>query len=107
MLIGTCARDGCYITVAVELDAAERPHVVLEGQDRPGECSERGTLERSSFAEALRHAETWLLARGGLLGAEAEGLAGSPVKRELAEAMFREPQIGRFVHLPARRPAGG
>jgi hypothetical protein len=100
MLIGTCARDGCYITVAVELDAAERPHVVLEGQDQPGVCSERGRIERSSFAEALRHAETWLLARGGVLGAEAETLAGSPVPRELAESMFSEAGIGRFVHLP-------
>jgi hypothetical protein len=47
-----------------------------------------------------------LLARGGLLGAEAEGLAGSPVNRELAEAMFREPRSGRFVHTTARQGRG-
>jgi len=49
-------------------------------------------------------AERWLLSRGGLLGAEAECLAGSPVDRDLARSMF-EGGLGRFVHMPARWPA--
>ena len=45
-----------------------------------------------------------MLARGGRLGADAEGLAGSPVERGVAERMFSEPELRRYVHLPARRP---
>jgi hypothetical protein len=104
MLIGACARRGAYVTVAVELDEAERPHVVLERRRTPGAPGERVALERESFAAALSYAERWLLSRGGLLGAEADRLAGSPIDRGLAWSMF-EDQLGRFVHLPARRPA--
>jgi hypothetical protein len=93
--------------VAVELDEAERPHVVLERQDRPGVMHSRCAVEHGSFGQALQRAEVHLLARGGLLGAEAEGLAGARVARELAESMFDERGIGRFVHLPAGRSAGG
>lgn len=103
MLIGTCVRRGAYVTVAVQLDEAERPHVVLEAERSPGNSSRRVALPRNSFAEAMWFAERWLLSRGGLLGAEAECLAGSPVDPGLARAMF-EDQIGRFVHLPARWP---
>jgi hypothetical protein len=105
MLIGTCVRRGAYVTVAVELDAAERPHVVLEEQRQPGGRERRCALERSSFADALRFAETWVLARGGFLGAEAEGLAGSPVDQEVARAMF-EGDLDRFVHLPVQQLTG-
>jgi hypothetical protein len=106
MLIGTCLRGGAYVTVAVELDEAERPHVVLERQRDPGQAGQRVALERESLAAALWHAERWLLSRGGLLGAEAECLAGSPVDRDLARSMF-EGELERFVHLPARWPVGG
>jgi hypothetical protein len=101
MLIGTCAPQGCYLTVAVERDEAERAWVVIEGQDRPGLCSHRGRIEHSSLEEARRGAEMWVLARGGVLGAEAETLAGSPVAPQLAAAMFSQRGIGRFMHLPA------
>jgi hypothetical protein len=103
MLIGTCLRRGVYVGVAVELDQAERPHVVLEPQRRPGGPGRRLELERESFAEAMWFAERWLLSRGGLLGVEAECLAGSPVDRDLARSMF-EGELGRFVHMPARWP---
>ena len=106
MLIGTYLHMGSYVTVGVELDSAERPHVVLERQDRPGEAVRRAALVCESFAGALRHAEVHLLARGGVFGAEAEGLAGSPVPRHLARAMFSATQMGRFVHVPSRRPPG-
>jgi len=105
MLIGTCVRRGTYVGVAVELDEAERPHVVLEPQRSPGTPGRRVALERESFADAMWFAERWLLSRGGLLGAEAECLAGSPVDRGLARSMF-EGELGRFVHLPAARPSG-
>jgi hypothetical protein len=44
-----------------------------------------------------------VLSRAGWLGAEAEGLVGSPVGRALARRMFSEPELRRFVHLPVRR----
>src|SRR4051794_30666563 len=103
MLIGACVRQGAYITVGVELDERERPHVVLERTWCPGIVGQRVALERESFAAALSYAERWLLSRGGLLGAEAECLAGSPVDRGLARSMF-DGQLERFVHLPARWP---
>jgi hypothetical protein len=106
MLIGTCVRGGAYVTVALELDEHERPHVVLERQQDPGQAGQRIALERESFAAALWYAERWLLSRGGLLGVEAECLAGSPVDRDVARSIF-DGRLGRFVHLPARWPVGG
>jgi hypothetical protein len=103
MLIGTCVRRGAYVTVAVQLDERERPHVVLEAERSPGGPSRRVALPRGSFAEAMWFAERWLLSRGGLLDVEAESLAGSPVDPGLARAMF-DGQIRRFIHLPARWP---
>jgi hypothetical protein len=104
MLIGICLRRGVYVGVAVELDEGERPHVVLEAERTPGGPSRRVALEQRTYAGAMWFAERWLLSRGGLLGVEAECLAGSPVDRDLARSMF-EGELGRFVHLPASRPA--
>ena len=87
MLIGTYVRRGSWVTVAVEARAAERAAVACELR---------------SFAEALRHAEALVLARGGWLGAEAETVAGSPVEPAVARRMFSEPELRRYVHLPAR-----
>jgi hypothetical protein len=105
MLVGTYVMRGDYVTVAVEAKgAATGPtSVVLE---RPGAAAARVTCELESFAVALRHAEALVLARGGWLGAEAEGLAGSPVERDLARSMF-EGELKRFGHVPARWPVGG
>ena len=102
MLIGTYVRRGSWVTVAVEARAAERAAVVLERAERPGSSSAAVACELRSFAEALRHAEALVLARGGWLGAEAEGLAGSPVAPAVARRMFSEPELRRYVHLPAR-----
>ena len=103
MLIGTYLHRGSYVTVAVEFDAAERPSVVLERQDRPGEVVERSLAQLGSFHAALYQAESWLLLRGGLPGAEAENLASSPVSQAVVRAMFDPASRGRFLHLGARR----
>ena len=104
MLIGTYVRQGSYVTVAVESGPSgpAPARVVLERSERPGSSSAAVACELRSFAEALRHAEALVLARGGWLGAEAEGLAGSPVEPAVARRMFSEPELGRYVHLPAR-----
>jgi hypothetical protein len=102
MLIGTYVRRGSWVTVAVEARAAERAAVVLERAERPGARTAGVACELESTAEALRHAEALVLARGGWLGAEAETVAGSPVEPAVARRMFSEPELRRYVHLPAR-----
>jgi hypothetical protein len=105
MLVGTYVKQGSYVTVAVEENEADRGRasVVLERSERPGGASARVACELESLSVALRHAEALVLARGGWLGAEAEGLAGSPVERAVAQRMFSEPELRRYVHLPLRR----
>jgi hypothetical protein len=103
MLIGTYLHQDSYVIVGVEFDHAERPGVVLERHDRPGVRERRARLLHESLGAALRQAESHPLSRGWVLGAEPPGLAGSPVGRELAESMFSQKGIGRFVHLPVRR----
>jgi hypothetical protein len=92
--------------VAVEMNGVSRRRakVVLERCERPGESADRASCELSTLEGALRHAEALVLARGGWLGAEAECVAGSPVERSVARRMFSEPELRRYVHLPARRP---
>jgi hypothetical protein len=102
MLIGTYVRRGSWVTVAVETRSAERAAVVLERSERPGSTSAGVACELESVAEALRHAEALVLSRGGWLGAEAETVAGSPVAPAVAKRMFSEPELRRYVHLPAR-----
>ena len=106
MLIGTYVKDGSYVAVGVVATQAERAAVVLERFDRPGQRPVRVECEMESVAQALRHAEGFVFSRAGLLGAAAEGLAGSPVERGLARSMFG-PRLGRFVHMPAGPRAGG
>jgi hypothetical protein len=108
MLIGTYVKDGLYVTVAVEAIGAATAGatIVLERSERPGRVAARVECEFASIQSALRHAEGLVLSRAGWLGAEAEGLVGSPVGRGLAERMFTEPELRRFVHMPARRPDG-
>ena len=107
MLIGTYLHRGSYVSVAVEIDEAERPRVVLERQDRPGVAVRRCALISSTFAGALHHAERHLLARGGLPGAEAQGLASSPVERKLALALVSGRDGGRFVRVQLPRRGSG
>jgi hypothetical protein len=102
MLIGTYVRRGSWVTVAVEARSAERAAVVLERSERPGSTVAGVACELESVAEALRHAEALVLSRGGWLGAEAETVAGSPVAPDVARRMFSEPELRRYVHLPAR-----
>ena len=102
MLIGTYLHRGSYVMVAVDMDEAERPRVVLERHDAPGVPVARIALLAGSFGGALRHAEAHLLARGGLPGMEAEALASSPVSRELAGALLRDRDRTRFVHVQLR-----
>jgi hypothetical protein len=99
-------RHGRYVTVAVNVDQAERAHVVLERQRRPGAMRESAGRELGSLAAAVYQAEAHVLARGGWLGAEAEGLASSPVARDVAAAMFSPSQRGRFVHLRSEAERG-
>jgi hypothetical protein len=108
MLVGTYVRHGSYVTVAVEVSgAATAPAaVVLERSERPGSASARVACELESLSVAVRHAEGLVLSRGGWLGAEAEGIAGSPVERRVAERMFSVPELRRYVHLPVRRRGG-
>src|SRR5919199_1066473 len=88
MLIGTYVKQGSYVTVAVESGPSgpAPARVVLERSERPGSSSAAVACELRSFAEALRHAEALVLARGGWLGAEAEAVAGSPVEPAVAGA---------------------
>jgi hypothetical protein len=77
--------------------------LMLERSERPGQVAARVACEFSSIQSALRHAEGLVLSRAGWLGAEAPGLVGSPVGPGLARRMFSEPELRRFVHMPARR----
>jgi hypothetical protein len=77
----------------------------FERQRRPGEPSPCRALELTTLELALPQAEAHVLARGGLLGAEAEALVGSPVSPSLARRMFSELEAGRFRARAG--PAGG
>jgi hypothetical protein len=109
MLVGTYVKQGSYVTVAVERLGADREPaaVVLERGERPGRAEARVACEFATLRSALRHAEGLVLSRAGLLGAEAETLAGSPVSPQRARRMFSEPELRRYVHLPGRPPPGG
>jgi hypothetical protein len=95
------------VTVPAEARQAERAAVILERSERPGEGSAGVACKLDPMAEALRHAEALVLSRGAWLGAEAETVAGSPVEAAVARRMFSEPELLRYVHLPARHVGGG
>lgn len=106
-LIGTYFRDGMWKTVSVMEPRAGRFLVCEEAAARPGSPGVPAML--ASFdrpVRAVREAEMRVLAFGGLLMQEAEGIANARVAPEMAEELFAPARMTRFLHVPARPLAG-
>ena len=106
-LIGTYFRDGMWKTVSVMEPRVGRFLVCEEATTRPGHPGIPAMV--ASFDRPLRcvrEAEMRVLAHGGLLLHEAEGIANAALDREAAEALFEGERFSRFLHVPARPLAG-
>ena len=106
-LIGTYMHDGAYKTVSVMEPRVGRFLVCEERLACPGFPGVPAMLAQFDRpVRAVREAEMRVLAFGGLLMHEAEGIANARVCPEMAEALFEGERFSRFLHVPARPLAG-
>ena len=106
-LIGTYMHDGHYKTVSVMEPRVGRFLVCEERLACPGFPGVPAMVAQFDRpVRAVREAEMRVLAHGGLLMQEAEGVANARVDREMAEALFEGERFSRFLHVPARPLAG-
>lgn|SRR5215218_5215068 len=105
MLVGTCVRRGAYVTVAVQLDERERPHVVLEAERTPGGPSRRVALERESFADALWFAERCCSRAADCSGPSPSASRGAPSTGALPGRCSTESWSASSICRPDGRPA--
>ena len=106
-LVGTYVKDGDYRTVSVMEPRVGRFLVCEERIGCPGFPGVPAAIAQFDRPiRAVREAEMRVLAHGGLLMQEAEGIACSRVAHEEARELFADERWSRFLHVPARPLAG-
>ena len=107
-LVGTYMHEGHYRTVTVTEPRSGRFLVCEERLGCPGFPGVPAMVAQFDRpVRAVREAEMRVLAHGGLLMQEAEGIANAAVSADVAEALFCcDERFSRFLHVPARPLAG-
>ena len=103
MLIGTYLREQGYHTVYVDRGRTTRFLVIDERRLTPAGQLELSFVVSAHLTEqrAAKIGAAHVLSRGGLLGQDPFGLAGSPVAAPYARRMFDPRALPRFLHVPA------